>query len=320
MNLQPVGVPGELYIAGAGVARGYINREELTASRFITNPYVEGQRLYRTGDIVKRMPNGELEYVGRKDAQVKIRGYRIELGEIRSALQELPPIKEAAVITRNDKDGQQSIYGYAVTAQSLNEAEIRTSLRTLLPEYMIPARIIQVDELPLTANGKLDENALPEPAANQGAGEDISPRNDIEQMMAEIWEELLGMEGLGVNAHFFHLGGDSIKALQVCARLKQRGYETTVRELFKHQTLGELSKRVTKLRREIDQAPVNGEVPLTPVQHWFFSQSLSHDHFHQSVMLHSSARFDETALQKRSPISWSIMTHCGWYADIKTEF
>ncbi|MDW6053711.1 amino acid adenylation domain-containing protein [Bacillus paralicheniformis] len=324
MNLQPVGVPGELYIAGAGVARGYINREELTASRFITNPYVGGQRLYRTGDIVKRMPNGELEYVGRKDAQVKIRGYRIELGEIRSALQELPPIKEAAVITRNDKDGQQSIYGYAVTAQSMNEAEIRTSLRTLLPEYMIPARIIQVDELPLTANGKLDENALPEPATNQGAGEDISPRNDIEQMMAEIWEELLGMEGLGVNAHFFHLGGDSIKALQVCARLKQRGYETTVRELFKHQTLGELSKQVTKVRREIDQAPVNGEVPLTPVQHWFFSQPLSHDHFHQSVMLHSSARFDETALQKT--LAHIVVHHdalrmvCGYQDGVLTQY
>ncbi|MCY9264016.1 amino acid adenylation domain-containing protein [Bacillus haynesii] len=297
MNLQPVGVPGELYIAGAGVARGYINRDELTASRFITNPYVRGQRLYRTGDIVRRLENGELEYVGRKDAQVKIRGHRIELGEIRSALQELPLIKEAAVITRHDKDGRQSIYGYAVTAQNLNETDIRASLRTILPEYMIPARIIQVDELPLTANGKLDENALPEPAVNESAGEGINPRNEIEQMVAEIWEELLGMEGLGVDAHFFNLGGDSIKALQVCARLKQRGYETTVRELFQYQTLGELSKRVTKVRREIDQAPVSGEVPLTPVQHWFFSQSLSHDHFHQSVMLYSTARFDETALQ-----------------------
>lgn len=300
MNLQPVGVPGELYIAGEGVARGYINRDELTGSRFIRNPYVQGQRLYRTGDIVKRLPNGELEYVGRKDAQVKIRGYRIELGEIRSALQDLPPVKEAAVITRYDKDGRQSIYGYAVVkaAQNLNETDIRASLRMILPEYMIPARIIQVDELPLSANGKLDEKALPEPAANESIGEDLSPRNDIEQMMAEIWGELLGTDELGVNAHFFNLGGDSIKALQVCARLKQRGYETTVRDLFTHQTLGELSKRVTKVRRVIDQAPISGEVPLTPVQQWFFSQSLSHDHFHQSVMLYSAARFDETALQK----------------------
>ncbi|MBY8914908.1 amino acid adenylation domain-containing protein [Bacillus sp. YC2] len=300
MNPQPIGVPGELYIGGEGVARGYVNRDELTASRFVSNPHVPGERLYRTGDIAKRLSNGELEYAGRKDAQVKVRGHRIELGEIKSALQELPFIKEAAVITRSDKHGQQSIFAYASAneEQKLNEADIRGSLRSILPEYMIPARFVQLDELPLTANGKLDEKSLPEPELNESSGNDISPRNEIEQMMAEIWEELLGVEGLGVNAHFFHLGGDSIKALQVCARLKQEGYETTVRELFEHQTLGELSAQVRKVRRVIDQAPVSGEVPLTPVQHWFFSQSVSSDHFNQSVMLHSAERLDITAMRK----------------------
>ncbi|UOY89132.1 non-ribosomal peptide synthetase [Bacillus glycinifermentans] len=300
MNPQPAGVPGELYIGGEGVARGYVNRDELTASRFIPNPYHPDERLYRTGDIVKWLPCGELEYLGRKDAQVKIRGHRIELGEIKAALQRLSPIKEAAVVTRRDKEEQHSIYAYvtAKETQKLNETDIRTSLRTILPEYMIPARFIQIDELPLTPNGKLDGKSLPEPEASEFAGEDISPRNDIEKMMAEIWEDLLEVEGLGVHAHFFNLGGDSIKALQVCARLKQRGYETTVRELFEHQTLGELSKRVRKVRRVIDQTPVSGEVPLTPIQQWFFSQSLSSDHFHQSVMLHNEERFDETILKK----------------------
>ncbi|QBG56334.1 non-ribosomal peptide synthetase [Bacillus amyloliquefaciens] len=300
MNPQPIGIPGELYIGGEGVARGYVNREDLTASRFITNPHVSGMRLYRTGDIAKRLSNGELEYAGRKDAQVKVRGHRIELGEIKSALQELPFVKEAAVITRTDQHGQHSIYAYAVLHgnEKIKEAEVQASLRAFLPEYMIPARLMQLDKLPLTANGKLDEKALPQPELNENPGDDISLRNETEEMMADIWEELLGVEGLGPNAHFFHLGGDSIKALQVCARLKQQGYETTVRELFEHQTLGEVSKRLRKVRRVIDQAPVTGEVPLTPIQHWFLSQSLPHDHFNQTVMLRSEDRIDESAMRK----------------------
>ncbi|QPK87040.1 amino acid adenylation domain-containing protein [Bacillus velezensis] len=300
MNPQPIGIPGELYIGGEGVARGYVNRNDLTASRFITNPHITGMRLYRTGDIAKRLSNGELEYVGRKDAQVKVRGHRIELGEIKSALQELSFVKEAAVITRADQHGQHSIYAYAVLHgnEKIKEAEVQASLRAFLPEYMIPARLIELDELPLTANGKLDEKALPQPELNESLGDDISLRNETEEMMADIWEELLGVEGLGPNAHFFHLGGDSIKALQVCARLKQQGYETTVRELFEHQTLGEVSMRLRKVRRVIDQAPVTGDVPLTPIQHWFFSQSLPHDHFNQSVMLSSADRINESAMRK----------------------
>lgn len=300
MNPQPIGIPGELYIGGEGVARGYVNRDDLTASRFIPNPHVSGMRLYRTGDIAKRLSNGELEYVGRKDAQVKVRGHRIELGEIKSALQKLSFVKEAAVITRADQHGQHSIYAYAVLHgnEKLKEAEVQASLRAFLPEYMIPARLTELNELPLTANGKLDEKALPQPELNENPGDDISLRNETEEMMADIWEELLGVEGLGPNAHFFHLGGDSIKALQVCARLKQQGYETTVRELFEHQTLGEVSMRLRKVRRVIDQAPVTGEVPLTPIQHWFLSQSLPHDHFNQTVMLRSADRINESAMRK----------------------
>ncbi|MGF2373516.1 amino acid adenylation domain-containing protein, partial [Bacillus inaquosorum] len=300
MNLQPIGVPGEMYIGGEGVARGYLNRDELTADRFVPNPYLPGDRLYRTGDLAKRLSNGELEYLGRIDDQVKVRGHRIELGEIQAALLQLPAIKEAAVITRTDEQGQAAVYAYIVTKdqQAANASEIRTSLKTMLPDFMLPARLIQIDSIPLTVNGKLDQKALPEPDKHGYIADDIRPRNEIEKVMAEIWEELLDVEELGVSANFFELGGDSIKALQVCARLKQCGFETTVREMFEHQTLGELSARVRKAVHVIDQGPVEGEITWTPIQQWFFSQSLEIHHFNQSVMLYRTERFDETALKK----------------------
>ncbi|MDL9994070.1 non-ribosomal peptide synthetase [Bacillus stercoris] len=308
MNLLPIGVPGELYIGGEGVARGYLNRDELTADRFVPNPYLPGDRLYRTGDLAKRLSNGELEYLGRIDDQVKVRGHRIELGEIQAALLQLPMIKEAAVITRADEQGQTAIYAYMVIKdqQIANISDIRISLKTMLPDFMLPARLIQIDSIPLTVNGKLDQKALPEPEKHTYTADDISPRDEIEKVMAEIWEELLDVDELGVNANFFELGGDSIKALQVCARLKQRGYETTVREMFEHQTLGELSARVQKAVRVIDQGPVEGEITWTPIQQWFFSQSLESHHFNQSVMLYRSERFDEIALKK---VLKSLVTH-----------
>ncbi|MEC1581805.1 amino acid adenylation domain-containing protein [Bacillus subtilis] len=301
MNLQPIGVPGELYIGGEGVARGYLNRVELTADRFVPNPYLPGDRLYRTGDLAKRLSNGELEYLGRIDDQVKVRGHRIELGEIQAALLQHPIIKEAAVITRADEQGQTAVYAYMVTKdqQAANTSNIRASLKTMLPDFMLPARLIQIDSIPLTVNGKLDQKALPEPEKHAYPADDISPRNEIEKMVAEIWEELLSVDKLGVNANFFELGGDSIKALQVCARLKQRGFETTVREMFEHQTLGELSARVRKALRIIDQAPIEGDVQWSPVQKWLLSQDIKEKHhFNQSVMLHRSTSIQEDALRK----------------------
>ncbi|MGG1245361.1 amino acid adenylation domain-containing protein [Bacillus cabrialesii] len=308
MNLQPIGVPGELYIGGEGVARGYLNRVELTADRFVPNPYLPGDRLYRTGDLAKRLSNGELEYLGRIDDQVKVRGHRIELGEIQAALLQHPIMKEAAVITRPDEQGQTAVYAYIVTKdqQAVNTSDIRASLKTMLPDFMLPARLMQINSIPLTVNGKLDQKALPEPEKNAYPADDISPRNEIEKVMAAIWEELLNVEEPGVNANFFELGGDSIKALQVCARLKQRGFETTVREMFEHQTLGELSARVRKAVHVIDQGPVEGEITWTPVQQWFFSQSLEINHFNQSVMLYRTERFDEIALRK---VLKSLVTH-----------
>ncbi|MFP7234280.1 amino acid adenylation domain-containing protein [Bacillus subtilis] len=308
MKLQPIGVPGEMYIGGEGVTRGYLNRDELTADRFVPNPYLPGERLYRTGDLAKRLSNGELEYLGRIDAQVKVRGHRIELGEIQAALLQLLNVKEAAVITRTDEQGQAAVYAYVVTKdqQAANRSDIRASLKTMLPDFMLPARLIQIDSLPLTVNGKLDQKALPEPDKHAYIADDISPRNEIEKVMAEIWEELLDVDELGVSANFFELGGDSIKALQVCARLKQRGFETTVREMFEHQTLCELSARVRKAVHAIDQGPVEGEITWTPIQQWFFSQSLEINHFNQSVMLYRTERFDETALRKVLKI---LVTH-----------
>jgi len=217
-------------------------------------------------------------------------------------------IKEAAVVTRADEQGETALYAYMVIKdqQTANPSDIRTSLKNMLPDFMLPARLIQIDSIPLTVNGKLDQKALPEPEKHAYTADDISPRNEIEKVMAEIWEELLDVDELGVNANFFELGGDSIKALQVCARLKQRGFETTVREMFEHQTLGELSARVRKAVRVIDQGPVEGEITWTPIQQWFFSQSLESHHFNQSVMLYRSEQFDKIALKK---VLKSLVTH-----------
>lgn len=218
MNLQPTGVPGELYIGGEGVARGYLNRDDLTAARFVPNPYLPGDRLYRTGDLAKRLASEDLEYMGRIDDQVKVRGHRIELGEIQASLLQLPIIKEAAVITRDDEQGRSAVYAYLVAedGQVVNEADIRTALRAVLPDFMVPARLIQIDSIPLTVNGKLDQKALPEPDKRAQAENDISPRNEIEKAMADIWEELLEAEEIGVSANFFELGGFNKSVAGVC--------------------------------------------------------------------------------------------------------
>ncbi|MCO4850613.1 non-ribosomal peptide synthetase [Bacillus vallismortis] len=301
MNLQPIGVPGELYIGGEGVARGYLNRDELTADRFVPNPYLPGDRLYRTGDLAKRLSNGELEYVGRIDDQVKVRGHRIELGEIQAALLQHPIIKEAAVITRTDEQGQTAVYAYMVTKdqQAANISDIRASLKNMLPDFMLPARLIQIDSIPLTVNGKLDQKALPEPEKHTYPADDISPRNEIEKALADIWEELLDVDELGINANFFELGGDSIKALQVSARLHRIGKQMAVKDLFSHPTIQELAAYIRDSDTSSSQASVEGDVQWSPVQKWFLSQDIKEKHhFNQSVMLHRSTSIQEDALRK----------------------
>ncbi|HEX5724272.1 MAG TPA: AMP-binding protein, partial [Longimicrobiaceae bacterium] len=251
----PIGVPGELYVGGAGVARGYLNRPELTAERFVDDPFAPG-RLYRTGDRVRWMADGTLEYLGRLDEQVKIRGFRIELGEIEAALRQAPGVRDCTVVVRDDETGDRRLVAYVVGEA---EAEaLRDRLRQSLPEYMVPAAFVALERLPLTANGKLDRKALPAPEGDAYArGSYEAPLGEVEAALAEIWAEVLGVERVGRWDHFFELGGHSLLAIRLIGRMQRAGLYTDVRALFTTPVLAELALAVGRASLEME-VPANG--------------------------------------------------------------
>jgi amino acid adenylation domain-containing protein len=248
----PIGVPGELYVGGAGVARGYLNRPELTAQRFIDNPFAQG-RLYRTGDRVRWMADGTLEYLGRLDEQVKIRGFRIELGEIEAALRQAPGVRDCTVVVRDDGAGDRRLVAYVV-----GEADaLRERLRQSLPEYMVPSAFVSLDALPLTPNGKLDRKALPAPELASAEDRYVAPRTPVEEVLAGIWAEVLRLERVGVEESFFDLGGHSLLATRVVSRIREVfAVELPLRALFEGPTVAELAGRVEEMRR--------AELPVLP--------------------------------------------------------
>ncbi|WP_437796533.1 amino acid adenylation domain-containing protein [Sorangium sp. So ce693] len=239
---MPVGVPGELYLGGAGVTRGYHARPELTAERFVPDPFggVPGGRLYRTGDRARLLANGAIEFLGRTDHQIKLRGHRVELGEIEARLREQPEVREAVVAAR-DGGGAVRLVAYVVgrEAAALDAAALRGRLAQQLPDFMVPAVIVPLPALPLTANGKIDRAALPEPerAGAQEASGFVAPRNEVEATLAQIWADILRVERVGIHDNFFALGGDSIRSLQVIARANQRGIKLSPKALFDHPTV-----------------------------------------------------------------------------------
>jgi tyrocidine synthetase-3 len=257
LKLLPVGVIGELYVGGEGLGRGYLNRPELTAARFLPNPLVPGERIYKSGDLAKRLPNGEMEYLGRGDHQVKIRGHRIELGEIELSLLCHESIREAVVMAKEDIDGKgKYLCAYYVSEQKLTVLELREYLGKGLPDYMIPSYFVHLEKLPLTFNGKLDRKALPEPDGKVNTGvEYMAPRDEMEQRLATIWEELLQVEGIGIQDDFFKLGGNSLNATNVIARIhKELNVELPLREIFNAPTVKELAKRIAKTEENIYSA------------------------------------------------------------------
>src|SRR6185503_2197570 len=221
----PLGAVGEIYIGGAGVARGYLKRPELTAERFIDSPFVQGDRLYKTGDLARYLPDGNLLFLGRSDQQVKIRGYRIEPGEIEARLVEHPSVREAVVIAREDQPGDKRLVAYVVYSREALEkepdaaersAQLRAHLAGSLPEYMVPAAYVALEALPLTPNGKLDRKGLPAPEADAYAhGAYEPPQGEIEQTLAALWAQLLGVETISRHDDFFELGGHSLLAIQL---------------------------------------------------------------------------------------------------------
>jgi amino acid adenylation domain-containing protein/non-ribosomal peptide synthase protein (TIGR01720 family) len=324
-HLQPVpiGVPGELHIGGAGLARGYLNRPDLTEEKFIPNPFAPlgrdecsalsdrlkdsstqhstlnsqhffnepGTHLYKTGDLARYIPDGNIEFLGRIDNQVKIRGFRIELGEIETVLAQHSNVRQVVVIARQDQPGHKRLVAYVVSNQEQIPAadELRRFLKEKLPDYMMPAAFVMLEALPLTPNGKVDHRALPAPDKSQRSVEEgfVAPRTSTEEVLAAIWAEVLGLEHIGINDNFFELGGDSILSIQIVARANQAGLQLTPKQLFQHQTIAELTAVAGMiLPVQVEQGLVTGLVPLTPIQHWFFEQNLPEPHhFNQSVLL-----------------------------------
>ncbi|MFB0847085.1 amino acid adenylation domain-containing protein, partial [Paenibacillus oleatilyticus] len=299
-QLQPVGVAGELCIAGVQVARGYLNRPELTAEKFTADPFAAGERMYRTGDLARWLPDGNIEYLGRIDHQVKIRGYRIELGELEAELLAVEAVQEAVVMARDDGQGQKQLSAYYVATKELTAGELREALSKELPGYMVPTYFIQVERMPLSANGKIDRKSLPAPEASVQSGEAYAaPRTPVERALANILQTVLGLRAVGIHDNFFDLGGDSIKSIQVASRMMQAGYKLEMKDIFKYPTIASLSAYVRTAVRLADQGEVTGEAPLTPVQRWFFEHNPSQpQHFNQSFMIYRPDRFEEGALRQ----------------------
>ncbi|WP_240492517.1 condensation domain-containing protein, partial [Photorhabdus namnaonensis] len=249
-NLSPIGAPGELYIGGAGLARGYLNRPELTTERFVANPFATTAdktkgytRLYKTGDLVRWRPDGTLEYLGRNDFQVKIRGYRIELGEIETALATHPQVKQAVVIDR-EHNGHKILVAYLVTTGELSDDSLTGHLSSRLPEYMLPASFTFIDAVPLTLNGKLDRHALPEPVW-EDRDSYVAPRNALETQLCAIWQDVLGLERVGIEDNFFRIGGNSLTAIRLTTAIRRiLATEVSLAQLFALKTIAGLTTQM----------------------------------------------------------------------------
>jgi aryl carrier-like protein len=246
---SPIGVPGELYIAGDGVARGYHNRDELTTEKFVANPFSEApasMKMFKTGDLVRWRSDGNLEFLGRLDNQIKLRGYRIELGEIESVLGEYRGIKEAAVTLSGSDDPR--LVAYVVLVSGAAEpklSDIRAFLRQRLPDYMIPSAVVTLPAMPRTPNGKLDRKSLPVSDTAKPASEYVAPSTNCERTLCEIWAHVMGKERIGVTDDIFELGGDSIRIFRIAARARQAGLQLDGMHMFKHRTISELAKMLS---------------------------------------------------------------------------
>ncbi len=304
---QPIGVPGELYVGGDGIARGYLNNPELTSGKFIRWSLISIRptRFYKTGDITRWLADGNIEFLGRIDHQVKTRGIRIEPGEIEHQLLRHDNIKETIVLAKVKPDGDNYLCAYIVPrpaaeedgTKKINVSELREFLSKLIPEYMIPSYFIQLEHIPLNANGKVDRKALPEPKINL-ENQYVEPTSEVEKILVEIWAQVLGTRRIGINDNFFEMGGDSINAIKITSKMYSAGYKVTLRDIFKNPHISELAPVVVKLESMADQSVLSGNVPLTPPQKLFFQENGNEpNHFNQAVMFYSEKRFKEDAIK-----------------------
>lgn len=309
LELTPDGIPGEICIGGPGLARGYLNRPELTRARFINHPWKPGERLYRTGDVGRWLPGGHIQFIGRKDEQVKINGHRVELGEIEAALRSCPQVTSAAAAVKKDADGGKCLAAYLTSDKPLDMQDVRRQLSAQLPAYMIPHRFIQLQALPLNNSGKVDKKALPDVTLLPDSGQTCPPpADDKECCLIEVCEEILKRTRISVQDDLFMLGCDSIKAMRIIARLKQKGFSLTIRDVMTCPVIGDLAARMDTFVRMADQGIITGAVPLGPIQRYFFAgdQADLH-HYNQSVLLSSKQRLSEEAL--RTALNAVVLHH-----------
>ena len=263
----PVGIAAELYLGGEGLARGYLRRPELTAEKFIPDPFGRkaGGRLYRTGDLARYLPDGNIEYLGRVDHQVKIRGYRIELGEVEAALRRHDRVRDCVVVAREEVEDDKRLVAYVVDGDGpgLDAGELRRALKERLPEHMVPSQFVMMEALPLTPNGKVDRQALPAPNRTERAGGYVAPRTPVEELLAGIWAEVLRVERVGLSDNLFELGGHSLLATQIISRVREAfGVELPMRSIFESPTVGEMAYRVEESMKNQQEAPAP---PVRPV-------------------------------------------------------
>ena len=301
----PIGVTGELHIGGASLARGYLNRPDLTDEKFI-NPFSGkiNTRLYKTGDLVRYLPDGNIEFLGRLDRQVKIRGFRIELSEVETAITSHPAVRETVVVAREDIPDRKYLAAYIVSNDSevLTSSTLRDFLEKKLPSYMVPGGFVMLNALPLTPNGKVDRQALPKPdtASQELETTFVAARTSQEELLARIWCEVLHLQQVSIHDNFFELGGDSILSILIIAKAKQAGLQLTPKQIFQHQTIAELAAvGSTTGTRKAEQGSVTGSLPLTPIQHWFFAKNLPEaHHYNQTFLLEVPPTFNSTLLQQ----------------------
>ncbi|MBX7554903.1 AMP-binding protein, partial [Streptomyces sp. tea 10] len=305
-RLRPVppGVTGELYVAGPSLARGYLGRAALTAERFVACPFAgPGERMYRTGDLVRRRRDGQLDYVGRADGQVKIRGFRIEPGEVEAVLAAQEGVGQAAVLVREDQPGVRRLVAYVAPshagdeAAAVDPAELRARVAAELPDYMVPAAVMVLDEFPMTPNGKLDRKALPAPDLSTG-GDGREARDTREETLRGLFRELLNLDAVGFDDSFFDLGGDSILSIQLVSRARQQGLVLTPRQVFQHRTVAALAAVAGSLDQVVGEGPDLGigEIPLTPTVHWLRQRGGPIARFNQSTLLQAPADLTEEQL------------------------
>ncbi|QXU43273.1 non-ribosomal peptide synthetase [Pedobacter sp. D749] len=297
LQLKPIGVTGEIGISGVGLAKGYLNNEVLSNSKFIDNPYEPGQKLYLTGDLGCWEPDGAILYFGRSDDQVKIRGHRIELGEIENVLKKNTDILDVVVLAVENPSGDKSLTAYLISEIDDIVSKARDRLRAALPDYMHPAQYVILQRFPLTASGKLDKQALSKIIEFKSPQSDKQQRKTsaLENTLLEVWKDVLGKQDILIDDNFFEIGGDSIKAIQIAVRLQKHKFKIEVKNIFEHPFIDKLANFIKPFVSTADQSIVEGSILLTPIQRYFFSKKLLNiNHYNQSVVLyHSKLGIDE---------------------------